>query len=179
MIRQSLTMLGTTALCLQLSMAPAKAEMSHDEKIAAAAALLGIATLLHNKHHYTGGYQPASGQSTADFETCYRDGLHGYPYAESTRDCAEGWQAGNAEREKARAHRQNTSADQKAPPMAVKGCANLMATNFAVGTHAVHIIKARSPRKHEWEIEASVGHEHLVCVMRDTGEVISARGGRL
>lgn len=179
MIRQSCMMLGTAALCLQLGLVPARAEMSHDEKVAAAAALLGIATLLHNKHHYLGGYSPAGPEHTADFETCYRDGLHGYPYTESSRDCAQGWQAGNAERENARAHRQNTSADQKAPPMAVKGCANLMATNFAVGTYAVHIIKVRSSTKHEWEIEASVGHEHMVCVMRDSGEVISARGGRL
>ncbi|MFN4203363.1 MAG: hypothetical protein ACK4GM_09935 [Tabrizicola sp.] len=179
MIRQSFTMLGAAALCLQLGMAPARAEMSHDEKVAAAAALLGIAALLHNKHHYKDGYAPASGSHTADFENCYRDGLHGYDYTSGSKDCAEGWQAGNAEREKARAHRQTAAADQKAPPMAVRGCANLMATNFAVGTHAVHMIKARSTGKHEWEIEASVGHEHMVCVMRDTGEVISARGGRL
>lgn len=171
--------LGTAALCVQLSAAPAMAEMSHDEKVAAAAALLGIATLLHHKNHYTGGYAPANGQGAADFESCYRDGLHGYTYTESSRDCAEGWQAGNAEREKSVAHRQNTGADQKAPPMAVKGCAALLATNFAVSSHHVHIIKARSPSKHEWEIEASVGHEHMVCTMRDTGEVISARGGRL
>lgn len=179
MIRKPIMILGTAALCLQLGAVPATAEMNHDEKVAAAAAILGIATLLHNKHHYKDGYSPTAGQNAADFESCYRDGLHGYAYTESSRDCAEGWQAGNAERENARAHRQNTAAEQKAPPMAAKGCANLLATNFAVGTHSVHIIKARSPSKHEWEIEASVGHEHMVCVMRDTGEVISARGGRL
>lgn len=47
---------ATTALCLQLSAAPAAAEMSHDQKVAAAAALLGIVAVLHNKHHYKGGY---------------------------------------------------------------------------------------------------------------------------
>lgn len=179
MMKRSFLLLGTAALCLQLAVAPARAEMSHDEKVAAAAALIGLAAVLHNKHHYKGGYAPTDGQATADFENCYRDGLHGYQYTESSKDCAEGWQAGNAERENSVAHRQNTAADQKAPPMAVKGCAALLATNFAVGTHAVHIIKARSPAKHEWEIEASVGHEHMVCTMRDSGEVISARGGRL
>lgn len=46
---------ATTALCLQLSAAPAAAEMSHDQKVAAAAALLGIVAVLHNKHHYKGG----------------------------------------------------------------------------------------------------------------------------
>jgi len=171
--------LGTAALCLQLSAAPAAAKMSHDEKVAAAAALLGLAVILHNKHHYKDGYAPADGQGAAGFESCYRDGLHGFAYTESSRDCAQGWQAGNAEREKGMAHRQTASASEKAPPMALKGCAALLATNFAVGTHQVHIIKSRSPGKHEWEIEASVGHEHMVCTMRDTGEVISARGGRL
>lgn len=178
MIRHAMMTLGAAAMCLQLGTTPASAEMSHDEKVVAAAALLGIAALLHNKHHYKNGYAPAAGEQAADFENCYRDGLHGYPYTESSKDCAQGWQAGNAERENSVAHRQN-AADQKAPPMAVKGCAALMATNFAVSSHHVHILKARSPSKHEWEIEASVGHEHLVCVMRDTGEVISARGGRL
>lgn len=179
MLNRAFVVLGSAAIFAQIAAPPVAAELSHDEKVAAAAAVLGIAALLHNKHHYKDGYSPATGNHVADFETCYRDGLHGYPYAEGSKDCAEGWQAGNAEREKSIAHRQNTGADQKAPPMAVKGCAALMATNFAVGSHHVHILKARSPAKHQWEIEASVGHEHMVCVMRDSGEVISARGGRL
>ena len=54
-----------------------------------------------------------------------------------------------------------------------------MAQNFAVGTHSVHMTKSRSPGKHEWEIEAAVGHQYMVCKMRDTGEVIEVRGGRL
>lgn len=179
MFHRSLAFLGTAAMCVHLAAAPAAAEMSKDEKFAAAAALLGLAAVLHNKHHYQNGYAPASAGATADFESCYRDGLHGYSYSESSRDCAEGWQAGTAERENTRAYRQNTTVTQKAPPMATQGCASLLATNFAVGTHQVHIIKARSASKHEWEIEAAVGHEHMVCTMRDTGEVISARGGRL
>ena len=177
-MKHAFTWLGAAALCVQLSAAPAVAEMSHDEKVAAAAALLGIATLLHHKQHYTGGYAPADGQGAANFESCYRDGLHGYGYTESSRDCAEGWQAGNAEREKARSHR-TVAASDKAPPMAIQGCAKIVAQNFAVGTHHVHMIKSRSPAKHEWEIEASVGHEHMVCKMRDSGEVLEVRGGRL
>jgi hypothetical protein len=43
----------------------------------------------------------------------------------------------------------------------------------------VHIIKARSPSKHQCQIEASVGHEFTVCTMRDPGQVIPARSGRL
>jgi hypothetical protein len=177
-MKHAIMWLGAAVTCLHLSAAPAAAEMSHDEKVAAAAALLGLAAVLHNKHHYRGGYEPASGSHAADFETCYRDGLHGYDYTESSRDCAEGWQAGNAERENSVAHRR-TAASDRAPPMAIRGCTDLVATNFDVSSHHVHIIKSRSPGKHEWEIEAAVGHEHMVCTMRDSGEVISARGGRL
>lgn len=178
MMKRGLMALGVTAMCLQLATAPARAEMSNDEKAAAAVAILGIAALLHNKHHYTGGYAPSTGEATADFESCYRDGLHGYGYTESSRDCAEGWQAGNAERENSRAHRAVAVSD-KAPPMAIQGCAKIVAQNFAVSTHHVHMIKSRSPGKHEWQIEAAVGHEHMVCTMRDTGEVIEVRGGRM
>lgn len=171
--------LGIAAMCPQRVATPVAAQMSHDEKVGAAAALLGIAVLLHNKHHYKGGYSPATGTYAADFESCYPDGLHGTPFSESARDCAEGWQAGKADRETSAAHRQNTGAAQKAPPITVKGCAALLATNFAVGTQSVHLIKARSPSKHQWQIEASVGHEHTVCIMRDPGQVIPARSGRL
>lgn len=178
MMKRSLLLLGSAVFCLQMATAPARAEMSHDEKVAAAAALLGLAAVLHNKHHYKEGYAPATEANTADFETCYRDGLHGYGYTEGSRDCAEGWEAGNAERENSRAHRAVAAAD-KAPPMALQGCAQIMAQNFAVGTHSVHFVKSRSPAKHEWDIEATVGHEHMVCKMRDSGEVIELRGGRL
>jgi hypothetical protein len=170
--------LCAATLCFQIAAPAAQAEMNHDEKVAAAAALLGLAAILHNKHHYKEGYVPATGAHTADFETCYRDGLHGYAYSEGSRDCAEGWQAGNAERENSRAHRA-TAASDKAPPMALQGCAQIVAQNFAVGTHSVHFVKSRSPRKHEWDIEATVGREHMVCKMRDSGEVIELRGGRL
>lgn len=177
-MKTTVAILGLAALCLQLTTAPVRAEMSDDEKAAAAIAILGIAALAHHKHHYKGGYAPSGGQATADFETCYRDGLQGYDYVESSKDCAEGWQAGNAEREKSRAHRSVASAD-RAPPMALQGCAQIVAQNFAVGTHSVHFVKSRSPSKHEWQIEAAVGHQHMVCTMRDTGEVIELRGGSL
>lgn len=63
--------------------------------------------------------------------------------------------------------------------MAVKGCAERVAGNFDVRVGQVHIIKARSPRKYEWEIEAAVGHQHMVCKMRDTGEPFDLRGGKM
>jgi hypothetical protein len=144
MMKRGLMALGVAAMCLQLAAAPVRAEMSDDEKAAAALAILGIAALAHNKHHYRDGYAPQTGDHTAEFERGYRDGVHGYAYNSfgSTVDYAEGYQAGDKER------------------------GNSM-------------IKSRSPGKHEWEIEAAVGHEHMVCTMRDTGEVIEVRGGRM
>ena len=76
------------------------------------------------------------------------------------------------------AHRQQAT-DAKAPPMAYQGCAQIVAQNFAVGTHQVHFTKARSPGKHEWLIEAAVGRQYMTCKMRDTGDLIDLTGGRL
>lgn len=168
------------ALGLNFAAAPVHAKMTDEEKAAAALAILGIAALAHGKHHYAGGYAPADGVETAEFERGYRDGVHGYPYWQNsqTRAYAEGYQAGDRERENSMAHRA-MAPDSIAPPMANRGCAENVARNFAVGMGQVHIIKARSPAKHEWLIEAAVGHEHMVCTMRDSGELIELRGGRM
>lgn len=61
--------------------------------------------------------------------------------------------------------------------MANHGFAWIVAQNFGVDPHHVHITKARSPARYEWLIEAAVGHDYLVCRMRDTGEVLDVRGG--
>lgn len=174
-------LLAATAMCLQLTTVPAQAEMSDDEKAAAALAILGLAVLAHNKHHYREGYAPAAGEHTAEFERGYRDGVHGYAYNSfnSTVDYAEGYQAGDKERGNSMAHRQTVAATDRAPHMAIQGCAKIVAQNFAVSTHHVHVTKSRSPAKHEWLIETAVGHQYMTCTMRDTGEVIDLRGGRL
>jgi hypothetical protein len=172
--------LAVAIIALQTSVVPVMADTESDQAAAAAIAILGIAALAHNKHHYKDGYAPKGGEETAEFERGYRDGLHGYPYWENsqTRGYVQGFQAGENERNNSVAHRRQP-ANEKAPPMAYKGCAEIVAQNFAVGKNHVHFIKARSPGKHQWEIEAAVGHEHMVCKMRDSGEVIELRGGRL
>jgi hypothetical protein len=155
--------------------------MTDDQKVAAAIALLGIAALAHNKHHYDDGYAPSDGEETAEFERGYRDAVHGYSYDErnGTRSYAQGYESGMGERENSMAHRKNNAAGQKAPPMALRGCARIVAQNFAVPNQSVHFIKSRSRSKHEWEIEAAVGRQTMVCTMRDSGEVIDVRGGRI
>lgn len=173
--------LRAVAMCLQLSATPARAEMTDAEKAAAALAIPGIAALAHNKHHYREGYAPAAGEHTAEFERGYRDGVHGYAFNSfnSTLDYAEGYQAGDKERSNSMAHRQTASATDRAPSMAIQGCSQIVDRNFAVSPHHVHITKSRSPGKHEWLIEAAVGHDYMTCTMRDTGEVMDLRGGRL
>lgn len=180
-MKQSLLLAGAVALCTGFGPAPLRAEMSDAEKALAALAVLGIAAMAHNKHHYPRGYAPANGTQTAEFERGYRDALHGYTYDQrnGTRDYATGYQSGLAERENAVAHRQIAATGQKAPQMALSGCARIVAQNFAVGTGSVHFVKSRSLRKHEWDIEATVGREHMVCKMRDSGEVLEVRGGKL
>jgi hypothetical protein len=124
-MKPTIALFSIAAFCLQMTAAPVRAEMSDDEKAAAALAILGIAALAHNKHHYREGYAPQSGDHTAEFERGYRDGVHGYAYNSfgSTVDYAEGYQAGDKERGNSTAHRQNTTAANKAPPMAMQGCA--------------------------------------------------------
>jgi hypothetical protein len=180
-MKRSILLLCSAAMLLNIVSTPARAEMTNEQKAAAAIAILGIAALAHNKTHYQQGYAPTDGEQTAEFERGYRDAVHGYTYDErnGTRDYASGYEAGTAERENAVAHRKNNATGQKAPPMALQGCAEIVAQNFAVDTENVHFIKQRSPGKHEWEIEAAVGHQHMVCKMRDSGEVIELRGGRL
>lgn len=167
-------------LSASLVVTPATAEMSDAEKAAAALALLGIAALAHHNQHYNGNYRPADGHETAEFERGYRDGVHGYAYNahNNSRHYAEGYQAGDRERENSMAHRRNDTTNQ-APHMALQGCADIVAQNFAVHRRDVHIVRSRSPENHRWLIEATVGHQHMVCTMRDSGQVIDVRGGRL
>lgn len=180
-MKRIFSILAVASLGLSMVAQPAAAKMSDKDKaaaVAAAIAILGVAALAHGSQHYTGGYEPDDGDSVAEFERGYRDGVHGYAYNEyrSTQDYAQGYQAGDRERENSMAHRR-TTADSRAPAMANQGCARIVAQNFGVGTHQVHIVKARSPAKHEWLIEAAVGHDYLVCRMRDSGEVLDVRGG--
>ena len=179
-MKQTLTLVSVAALCLQMTAVPARAEMSDEQKVAAAIAILGIAALAHHKHHYKDDYKPADDVETAEFERGYRDGLHGYPYWEysQTQGYVNGYQAGENERNNSVAHRRLSDAE-RAPPMAYSGCAEIVARNFAVTSRDVHVTRARSPQKHEWEIEAAVGHQYMVCSMRDSGELIDLRGGRM
>jgi hypothetical protein len=183
MMKRSISLMIIAAVCMQMAAQPAVAMNDKDEAAAAAVAaiaILGIAALSHNKHHYRNGYEPSNGDETAEFERGYRDGLHGYHYWEDSRtpSYAEGYHAGDHERENSVAHRRPTYG-QKAPPMAYQGCAQIVAQNSGVAQSHVHFTKVRSPAKHEWQIEAGVGHSYMVCKMRDSGELPDLTGGRL
>lgn len=174
-MKQSMSILVIAALAMHVSAAPARAELSDGEKAAAALAILGIAALAAKKN----GYNPTNNVEAREYERGYRDGLNNLPYWEysQTRGYVHGYTAGSKERETA--GQQRPAAGQKAPPMAIKGCTRLVAQNFAVPPGKVQIVRSRSTGKHQWQIETVVGREHMVCSMRDTGEVIDLRGGRM
>jgi hypothetical protein len=159
--------------------ASGNAKATTGEKAAAALAILGIAALAHHNKHYEKDYEPAGGNETAEFERGYRDGVHGYDYNSnnSTKDYAQGYQAGDKERGNSTAYRQWDAAKEKAPQAAVKGCAKIVAQNFAVDWHQVHIVKSQPEVGSTWLVDAAVGHDHMVCKMTDSGEVLDVRGG--
>ena len=137
-MKRTFLLLGSAALCTAVGLGPLRAEMTSGEKAAAALAILGVVALAHNKHHYPNGYAPTGGDQIADFERGYRDALHGYTYdtRHSTRDYATGYEAGLGERENSLAHRQIAASGQKAPPMALSGCAQVVAKNSQWGRAA-------------------------------------------
>ena len=179
-MKRSIALLAAAVFSLQFAAQPAYSFGDKDRAAlaGAAVAILGIAALAHGRHHYQDGYEPQDAEETAEFERGYRDAVHGYPYWEQnrTRGYAQGYQAGDRERANSMAHRQ-VPVDMRAPPMANQGCAENVARNFSVAPYYVHITKSRPSAKHEWLIEAAVGHQYMICTMRDTGELLDLRGG--
>ena len=168
-----------TALAMTTSALPAQAKMD-DETVAGVLAILGIAALAHNENHYREGYKPSGAKETADFERGYRDGLHDADY-DSRRSSAaygQGYDAGHKERSNRLAHRSREESEgPNVPPIAMQGCAKVVARNFGVGTHDVHIIKTVQRGPSDFLVEAAVGHNHMTCVMNDSSEPVEVYGG--
>jgi hypothetical protein len=181
-MKHGLFALAAAAMCLQLAGIPVHAEMSSDEKAAAAIAILGIAALAHNKHHYREGYAPQTGDHTAEFERGYRDGMHGYSYNTngSTVDYAEGYQAGDKERSNSMAHRQNSASGVRVPKAAMDACFNDAVNGvFQTNPHNVHVIKAAQEGSDNFYIELASGHKHVVCSVNSRGEIFNTEYRRL
>ncbi|QYZ70075.1 hypothetical protein [Neotabrizicola shimadae] len=175
----ALTLMTVTALALQVPASAAHADTKSDQAAAAALAILGVAALMHNKHHYQSGYAPGTGEATAEFERGYRDATHGYNYDEygSTQDYAQGYEAGIEERTNANAYRRNNASGGNGVPSAViSACTQLVAKNYAVGIHHVHVTNSYQKSKHEYVVETAVGHGDMVCTAKDSGEIIDLRG---
>ena len=169
------------ALVASLFTSAAMAKPS-DEDIAGAIALIGIAALAHNEHHYHDGWAPSGAQETADFERGYRDGLHNAAYnsRSSARAYGEGYSAGMKERENALSASQHQQSEgPNVPAQAMQGCAKVVGTNFAVSAHHVHITRTVQRGPGDYLVEASVGHKYMTCVMGDGGQVVDVTGGRM
>jgi hypothetical protein len=180
-MRRISKLLMGSAVTLSLMVVPAFAKPSEDD-VAGALVLLGIAALAHNEHHYRDGAAPSGAQQTADFERGYRDGLHGYDYdsARSSASYGQGYDAGHVDRANRNTHRTRVESEgPNVPAQAMRGCAKVVATNFGVGTHDVHITRTVQRAANDYLVEAAVGHKHMTCAMGDGGVVQSVTDGRI
>lgn len=179
-MKRVLALATATALALLAPATAARADTESDQAAAAAIAILGIAALAHNKHHYQTGYAPVSGDATAAFERGYRDGLYGHSYdsRHGGRDYSEGYQSGQVERENASTYRHRPEAvtGNGVPHEATKACVKIVAQNFAVSGHNVHIVNSYQKATHQYVIEAAVGRQTMVCTAKDNGEILDLRG---
>ncbi len=178
-------LLTCSAIVLGMAIVPASANPSKDD-IAGALVLLGIAALAHNQHHYRDGQAPSGAQDTADFERGYRDGLHNYEFDARGSDGAygHGYDAGIQERSSRNTHQgraaaQRTSDGPNVPPIVMQGCAAVVATNFGVGAHDVHITRTVQRGDNDFMVEAAVGHKYMNCVMDGAGQVVDVVAGRM
>lgn len=156
--------------------------LSDEEKAAlAAAAIIGVAALIHNKNHYQDDYKPNGEHETAMFEAGYRDGLHNerFDTGYGTRAYSEGYAAGHKERENRLAHKTSNIRGMKIPTAAVSGCTNEVAASFGVSRHDVHAIKAGQEGSDNFYIEMASGHRHVICGANSQGQVFNLRDGRL
>ncbi|THD82427.1 hypothetical protein E7811_15400 [Aliigemmobacter aestuarii] len=181
-MKKTIALFASTALLLTLATAPVHAEMSKEQKAAAALAILGTAVLLHHNDHYREGYAPADGEATAQFEMGYRDGLHNHQYASDypTEAYMNGYHAGQRERTNSRAHRTNNVAGVKVPKAAMDSCFNDAVTGvFQTSPHNVHVVKAAQEGADNFYIELAHGHKHVVCSVNSKGEIFNTEYRRL
>jgi len=173
------TNLLITTMAAFAATATAPQAKPNEEAVAGALVLLGIAALAHHDQHYRDGYSPQNANQTADFERGYRDGLHGYDYdsARSSVDYGQGYDAGHAERANRRVSERQDSEGPSVPPIAMQGCAKIVAGNFGVGLHDVQITRTVQRGPNDFLVEAAVGHDFMTCVMGDNGQVVDVTGG--
>lgn len=169
------------ALAMSLGTAPVSADPSKED-VEGALLLLGIAALAHHSHHYREGNAPSGAEQTADFERGYRDGVHGYDYDSHRSSAAygNGFDAGHRDRANRTTHRTRVASDnQNVPTQAMQGCAKIVATNYGVGMHDVHITRTVNRGPDDYLVEAAVGHDYMNCVMGGGGKVVDVVGGRI
>lgn len=181
-MKKTSALFASSALLLALAVAPVRAEMSNNEKAAAALAILGAAALLHHKDHYREGYAPADADATAQFEMGYRDGLHNQEYASNYPTAAymNGYDAGARERSNAHAHRANNVGGVKVPKAAMDSCfTDAVKGVFQTNSHNVHVVKAAQEGADNFYIELAHGHKHVVCSVNSKGEIFNTEYRRL
>lgn len=181
--------LSVTCFSLALMTQPAFASEEGERNVAGALAILGVAALLHDKHHYREGFSPANATETADFEAGYRDGLHNYPFDTSygTRSYNEGvaynegYSAGQHEREASHSHQQHRAEGHNAavPREALDACVNNAADQWGVPWQKVHVTKAKQAAAKDLFLEVRAGRFSIVCEVAPDGQIYELKVGHL
>lgn len=174
-------LIAAALVATQVTATPASAMSDDEKKVLAAAALLGIAALAHNKNHYHDDYEPKDSHATAAFERGYRDGLHNEPYdsRHSSADYGQGYDAGQKERRNRLSHKTRDIKGTKVPTAAVRSCRNEAALNLGVGKRDVHLINAGQEGSDNFYIELASGHKHVICGANSQGDIFNLRSGRM
>jgi hypothetical protein len=182
-MRTMLVLVSALSLILQAGVVPARADDKSDAvaAAAAAAAILGVAALAHNEHHHRDKRYMTDSKLRASFERGYRDGLHGVSFDPSHSDAyAAGYAAGVRERDNSLAYKRHATANgPQVPSLAIRGCVGIVAQNFGVNPHHVHVTGMSRRGKNDFLVEAAVGHDHMTCEMDAAGDVLDVRGGRM
>ncbi len=181
-MKDIIRVIATSAILVGPLASTSAIALSDDEKAAlAAAAILGVAALAHNKNHYHEGYEPKNSEAKAQFERGYRDGLHNEPYdsRHSGMNYGQGYDAGQKERRNRLSHKTRNVHGTKVPVTAIRSCREEAATSWNVSKRDVHLIQAGQEGADNFYIELASGHKHVICGTNSAGEVFNLRNGRM
>lgn len=182
-MKNGITIASALALCLSMAGQPAAANSDDAKKIAGALAILGVAALLHDKHHYHDGYQPQTDRDLANYERGFRDGLHNNRY--DTRwgspSYSHGFSAGQHERQARLSHHDNRQHGYNAalPHPALVKCVGAASNAWNVSSRDVHATRVQKVASQDIYVELVAGRHVGVCEVSPGGDLYQFRNGRL
>jgi hypothetical protein len=175
----------TLMLAVALVLPSAKAD--DDAKkvaIGAAVAGLGVAAFMHHKHHHKDNDHKSDAEHEASYERGYNDALYNEHYDTSSRSDAyrEGYDAGQAERERRTSHYRNDddfAERHGAPTVAQKTCVGEASARWGISPRDIYPVKSRKAGGDNYLVEVAAGYRHGNCEVTGSGDVLSLRDGTI